>query len=157
MNSKLLCRWLGHNWGRPNRLYPPCWKLRFELGIVLLIVTVLLLTGCGGKAPAPPAPPTLTPAQERGKALFSGPPANCATCHSLTPDTQIVGPSLAGVATRAEERMPGLSAREYLELSIVKPGAYVVDGYPDAMPTNLAKQITSDQLNDLVEFLLTLK
>ncbi|MFN8450867.1 MAG: hypothetical protein U0521_20370 [Anaerolineae bacterium] len=75
----------------------------------------------------------------------SRPPANCATCHSLQPDVVIVGPSLDGVATRAEARVTGMSAGEYLRTSILDPGAFVVPGFPDAMARNLAKSSTTSR------------
>jgi mono/diheme cytochrome c family protein len=98
---------------------------------------------------------TLSEAQARGQKLFSGMPGNCATCHSLQANVTIIGPSLAGVASRAAERINGLTARQYIELSIIKPGEYVVEGYTNLMPPNLGKSLSSEQLNDLVEFLLT--
>lgn len=122
--------------------------------LFLLIFLAFSTAACGQTAE--PTPPPLTPAQAEGKRLFGAPPGNCATCHSLEAGVRIIGPSLAGVAVAAATRMDGFSAREYLEMSILKPGFYLVEGYPDAMPAGLAKQLTSEQLNDLVEFLLTL-
>jgi nitric oxide reductase subunit C len=119
-----------------------------------------LLAACSATAPTPDVARTeeLTPTQSEGKTLFGGPPGNCATCHALDGATQLVGPSLAGIARRAASRMPELDARQYLELSIIKPGAYVVDGFSDGvMPPSIAKQLTSDELGSLVDFLLTLE
>lgn len=91
-----------------------------------------------------------------GHYLFSRPPANCATCHSLEPGVVIVGPSLAGIATRAGTRVEGLSAEAYIHQSILTPGAFVVPGFPDAMARNLGDVLNSDQINSLIAFLLTL-
>lgn len=129
--------------------------MRLVFQPILLCFVVLCLAACGATKPAP-TPIPLSPAQAEGKRLFGAPPGNCATCHSLEAGVRIIGPSLAGVAVAAATRMEGFSAREYLELSILKPGFYLVEGYPDAMPADLAKQLTSGQLDDLVEFLLTL-
>lgn len=82
---------------------------------------------------------------------------HCAACHALTPDTVIVGPSLAGIATRAGTRVPGLDARRYIELSILRPGDYVVEGFPNAMPADLGKKITGEEFDALVAFLMTLR
>jgi cytochrome c2 len=90
----------------------------------------------------------------RGERLFR---QNCATCHSTEPDTVIVGPSLAGVATRAETRIGDLSAKEYIHQSIVKPSAYVVDGFADLMPTRFGTSLSGEQLDALIAYLLTLK
>ncbi|MFN8562465.1 MAG: hypothetical protein U0703_12800 [Anaerolineae bacterium] len=51
----------------------------------------------------------------------------------------IVGPSLDGVATRADSRVAGMSAGEYFRTSILDPGAFVVPGFPDAMARNLGR------------------
>ena len=83
--------------------------------------------------------------------------SRCATCHALVPDTIIIGPSLYGIATRAETRVEGQNAEEYILLSIMRPGDYVVEGFNNVMITNLAMEITSEDMNALVAFLLTLK
>lgn len=122
----------------------------------LLLVSILF--GCGTSAePTPPPEPTLTPAQAHGKELFGGLPGNCATCHSLQANVTIVGPSLHGVASRAGSRVAGLDAPHYLEQSILHPDAYVVEGFASLMPKDLGKKLTTPELNDLVEFLLTLQ
>ncbi len=91
-----------------------------------------------------------------GRRLFSSAPAVCSTCHSLEPDIVIVGPSLAGIADRAARRVDGLSAEEYIRQSIIDPGAYVVDGFENVMAQNLAEVLSSDDLNNLIAFLMTL-
>lgn len=93
----------------------------------------------------------------RGEYWFKRPPAICATCHALTPDTVIVGPSLAGIASRAASRVPGVNAETYLRDSILDPGAYIVPGFPDAMQKNLGETLSTDQINDIIAFLLTLR
>ena len=69
----------------------------------------------------------------------------------------IVGPSLAGIAERAPTRVDGLTAQEYVEISIVRPDAYLVEGFDDVMPANLGKKLTGDELDALVAYLLTLE
>jgi len=93
---------------------------------------------------------------ERGRRSFGSAPANCASCHSLEPDSIIVGPSLAGVAVRALTRVPGQSATTYLRNSILYPSDYLVPGYADAMAKNLGGMLTTDQIDDVIAFLLTL-
>jgi nitric oxide reductase subunit C len=100
------------------------------------------------------AEPT-TPA-ERGRILFSRAPGSCASCHSLEPGVVIVGPSLAGIAARAGERVPGQTAEVYLRNAILYPSDYIVPGYADLMAKNLGAVLTADQVDDLVAFLLTL-
>lgn len=97
-----------------------------------------------------------------GERLFSGAVlgANpgCAVCHSLEPGVDLVGPSLAGVASRAAQRVPGLSAEEYLRQSLLEPDAFVVEGFPAGlMVPDLQQRLTPEQIEDLLAFLLTLK
>jgi nitric oxide reductase subunit C len=106
-------------------------------------------TAAGGAEPADPV--------ENGRYWFSRPPANCATCHSLEPGVVVVGPSLAGVATRAQTRVPGQSAEEYLRTSLLHPGEYVVEGFGNVMAQNLGDVLSGEQINNLVAFLLTLE
>ncbi len=99
---------------------------------------------------------------DQGKRIFyeatTGTNAGCRICHSLEPGVVIVGPSLAGIATHAATRVPGLSAEEYLRQSILQPNAYVVEGFPsNQMPQNYAEVLTEEQIEDLIAFLLTLK
>lgn len=84
--------------------------------------------------------------------------AGCRICHSLEPGEVGVGPSLAGIATRAATRVPGMSAEEYLRQSILDPDAYVVPGFPKGqMVQNLGEILTDEQIDDLIAFLMTLK
>ena len=119
----------------------------------LALVVALLLSACASAATPVPTP-TLDPIAKQGQAVFN---ARCATCHALVPDTIIIGPSLYGVATRAETRVEGLSAEEYITMSVLRPGDYVVEGFNNVMITNLAKELTSEELNALVAFLMTMK
>lgn len=121
---------------------------------VLLILILLALGACGGGGE--------TAKIEAGKELFSQPTIGsspgCSTCHSLEPGTIIVGPSLAGVGSRAAERVPGMSAEEYIRQSILEPDAYVVEGFnAGVMPKNFGDILTEEQLDNLVAFLLSLK
>lgn len=97
-----------------------------------------------------------------GERLFfqAGPGTNagCRVCHSVEEGVVLVGPSLAGVATRAQTRVPGLSAEAYLRQSILDPNAYVVEGFAEGqMLTNLGEILTPGQVDDLVAYLLALE
>jgi len=121
--------------------------------IFLLLLMTLAISACAAASPAQPTP-TPDPFIVKGQQVFN---AKCATCHALVPDTIIIGPSLSGLATRAETRVKGLSANEYIQLSILRPGDYVVEGFNNVMITNFSKELTNEDMNALVAFLLTLK
>ncbi len=80
----------------------------------------------------------------------------CTTCHRTDSDERLVGPGLKTVGIRAQTRVPGMSASQYIHTSIVNPSAYVVDGFPDIMPKNWGKVFTEAQLDDLVAYLVSL-
>lgn len=125
--------------------------------IPVLLFCALFITACGGNADAAPAPPptaTLSPEAARGKTVFS---QNCGSCHSTIPDTVIVGPSLAGIATTAETRKTGQDGRTYLYTAILQPGDFLVDGYANLMPTTFGKQLTGEDLDAVVAYLMTLE
>ena len=117
------------------------------------LLTLLLLAACSG-SPTADTVQNLDPLAANGKQLFT---QNCAACHSLSPDTIVVGPSLAGVASRAGSRMAGLDARQYIEQSILKPDAYVVKGFSDVMPKDFGTRLSRGDLDAVEAFLLALK
>ena len=58
----------------------------------------------------------------------------CLTCHTIGKSGALRFPDLAGVGARAATRVPGMSDVEYLAQSLYEPVAYVVPGFPPAMP-----------------------
>ena len=58
----------------------------------------------------------------------------CLTCHTIGKTGALRFPDLAGVDVRAKTRVPGLSDVEYFAQSMYDPTAYVVAGFPPAMP-----------------------
>ena len=58
----------------------------------------------------------------------------CLTCHTIGKTGALRFPDLAGVDVRAKSRVPGMSDVEYLAQSMYEPTAYVVEGFPPAMP-----------------------
>jgi len=120
---------------------------------IVMLLVVFAITACSAGVSVPPTP-TPDPMVVQGQQVFN---ARCATCHALVPDTIIIGPSLSGVATRAETRVDGQTAEEYLQLSVLRPGDYVVEGFTDIMITNFSKELTNEDMNALMAFLLSLK
>lgn len=124
---------------------------------LVVIVICLLITACGGQARAGSLGDP-----EAGNVLFSQTsireaPA-CSTCHSTEPDKVIVGPSLAGIASRARERKPGMSAEAYLRESILEPNAYVVKGFSEGVMYQEFKGVlTGEEIDNLIAYLLTLQ
>jgi hypothetical protein len=59
----------------------------------------------------------------------------CRTCHTIGQSGALRFPDLAGVAGRAAERVPGLSALDYFAQSLYEPDAFVVPGFNPGMPT----------------------
>ena len=135
--------------------------------LVLLLSLLLALSACGGGGDAE------TPADAEieaignaanGETLFSqatigaNNAPGCITCHSLEPDVVIVGPSQAGLATRAETRVAGMSAADYIHQSIVEPNAHIVEGFAEGlMYQNYGTDLTEQEINDLVAYTLTLE
>jgi cytochrome c5 len=58
----------------------------------------------------------------------------CLTCHTIGKTGALRFPDLAGVDVRAKTRVPGLNDVEYFAQSMYEPLAYVVEGFPPAMP-----------------------
>jgi mono/diheme cytochrome c family protein len=58
----------------------------------------------------------------------------CLTCHTIGKTGALRFPDLAGVDVRAMTRVPGLNDVEYFAESMYEPTAYVVPGFPPAMP-----------------------
>ena len=105
-----------------------------------------------------------------GAALFATVPPGCSACHSTSAGVNLVGPSLAGIAARAERTIASgdyhggaRDAAGYIRESIVSPAAYLVAGPNFApggqtlMPANFAQTLTPAQLDQLVAYLLTLR
>jgi cytochrome c oxidase subunit II len=105
----------------------------------------------GGAAPEEGESPVAA-----GRAIFTG-AAGCNGCHTLddADATAQVGPDLNEIAANAEKRVKGKTAEEYVHESIVDPPAFVVDGYSgDTMPRNFADQLTPEEIDTLVKYLL---
>jgi mono/diheme cytochrome c family protein len=123
---------------------------------VLLLTFLLLFVACGGGADddAPEEAVPSDPVAAEGQKVFK---QNCASCHAITADTIIVGPSLAGITGQAATRVEGQSAEEYIQLSILRPDEYIVEGFSDLMPSNFGTTLSGEQLDALLAYLMTLE
>jgi nitric oxide reductase subunit C len=129
------------------------------------------MSGMGGMQMNGPDPSTIgDPA--KGKELFNqgnGNPAvpACVSCHYDDKDEVKVGPSLAHIATHGmmHAQQNGEDVASFLRESIVEPNAdlmeeaghiYSVNGV-SLMYQTYGKDLTKDQIDNLVAYLLTLK
>lgn len=121
----------------------------------LAAIGPLLLISAACTSQAAERLPTLEPQAARGQAVFQ---MHCARCHAASGDGIVVGPSLAGIATRGAGRIEGLDAEAYIRDSIRDPRRYTVEGFPNnLMPADIADQVGEAHLDDLVSYLLTLR
>jgi mono/diheme cytochrome c family protein len=77
---------------------------------------------------------TVTSAQlvKAGEQIFKT-KGTCEICHKIG-EKGMRAPDLGGVGARAAKRRPGVSAKQYMIESLIDPGAYLVEGYPNIMP-----------------------
>src|SRR4029453_2540216 len=84
----------------------------------------------------------------------------CLTCHTSGKTTgPFPFPALGGVGARAKTRVPGLNDVEYLAQSMYEPTAYVVEGFPPAMPPVNKPPIglTDQEILCVIAYLQTLR
>jgi mono/diheme cytochrome c family protein len=88
-----------------------------------------------------------------GDQIFTA--AGCAGCHTFGPagSNGTIGPSLDELKTQAGKIEPGKSAEEYIRESLEDPGAFIVQGYPNAMPS-FKGRLTDQQIQAVVDYLL---
>lgn len=128
--------------------------------LALLLALALGLAACGGGGDDSAGGPDAA----NGEKLFnqtvigSASAPGCVTCHSLEEGVVLVGPSQHGLASRAGSRVSGQSAEQYIRNSILHPNDYIVDGFAEGvMYQNYANDLTEQQIDDIVAFMLTLK
>ena len=128
--------------------------------------------------PTPTSGPVETPPSNgdgdlvaTGRELYLNVPPNaapqalwCYQCHFIEgmPEAAgLIGPDHTHIGSDATNRVPGMSAEDYLRESIVDPELRIAEGVDRATPGLMTKAIvenlTDDQVDALVAFLLTLK
>lgn len=129
----------------------------------MLIIAALALVACGGGGEVPAADDgeavdvAAIGDPQAGEEIFNTGGASqvgCVTCHTLD-GTDLVGPSLDGISEVAGERVPGMSAEDYLHESIVQPDTYLVEGYDDLMPKNYGDTLDEEDIDNVIAFLMT--
>jgi nitric oxide reductase subunit C len=118
---------------------------------------------------ATPVQPTSDP-RAIGENLFRTVTPSCAVCHSLQPGVQMAGPSLAGLAQRAEALLDsadyGGAAGDvpgFIRESIIEPSAHLFPGAMFSangvsfMPATYGDSLSDEQVDQLVAFLGSLR
>jgi mono/diheme cytochrome c family protein len=131
---------------------------RMKFLILCFTILVVLTAACSPAAPAGGFASLPAGDAPRGAQLFTeqvnGAPA-CSTCHTLD-GSALVGPSLQGYAAVAGTRVENQSPQEYTCVSIVQPAAHIVSGFGNVMYAQYGRQLSPQQLSDLIAYLLTL-
>lgn len=135
------------------------------LTVLLILSLAFVMTACGGgsdngggEEAAPVGDAANGERLFRGQTIGSANAPGCITCHSLEPGVTLVGPPQHDVGLRAETRVPGQSAEEYLRESILEPNAYIVEGFAEGlMYQNYGEELPEPVIDDLVAYLLTLR
>ena len=90
-----------------------------------------------------------------GREIFTS--TGCNACHTLA-DAEAssqVGPALDELASVAGDRKKGTSPEDYVREAIVDPAAFAVEGFSgDTMPGNYADQLSPEEIDTLVQYLL---
>lgn len=106
----------------------------------------------------------------QGQQLFHASDIGCFSCHSTTEGVNLVGPSLNGIASRAQQIVKSkdyqgdaTDAEGYIRESILHPNAYLVPGdqYSSAgrsiMPANYSDRLDQKQVDQIIQYLMSLK
>jgi cytochrome c2 len=139
-----------------------CSSVRFytmrSYRVILLVLLVMLgACGSGGAAGGDPA---------GGQKLFSGetPMGNadappCSQCHAVVPGGEAsIGNNLSNIGNRAATTVSGQAAEDYLRTSIIDPDAHLSGGFQEGiMYRGYQRDLTPQQITDLVAYMLTLK
>ena len=132
-----------------------------RLTVIFLLFVTLVLVACGGgenESVADKDPMVYGEELYNGTAIGAASSPGCITCHSLEEGIRIVGPSHAGLGSRASTVVAGQTAAEYLKESIVNPDAHITEGFaPGTMYGNYSKELTDEQIDALVAYMVTLK
>lgn len=83
----------------------------------------------------------------------------CLACHS-TDGTPGIGPSWKGIYGSEEtlaDATKVLVGDEYIFESIRDPGAGIVEGFQNIMPPDISRDMTDEQIQDLIEFIKSFK
>jgi len=88
-----------------------------------------------------------------GEQIFTA--AGCAGCHTFSPagSNGTIGPDLNDLEAAATKFGKGKPPEDYVRESIVDPGAFIVPGFGNAMPS-FQGRLTDKQIQTLIDYLL---
>src|SRR5829696_7187292 len=92
-----------------------------------------------------------------GEQIYAG-SGGCTSCHGLGTRAPNLTTDNAGEGTigaRCAKRKPGMSCKDYLHESLVKPGAFVVSGFQPIMP-DMSRSLSPAQIWTVVAYLESL-
>ena len=102
--------------------------------------------GSSTAAAADEEPIVLDPVAAAGQGFATS--KGCTGCHSVD-GSDNTGPTWQGLATSVDE--------EYIRTAIVNPNAVIADGYAEGiMPANYADTLTTEEIDALVAYILSL-
>lgn len=92
-----------------------------------------------------------------GEEIFNG-KGLCSTCHTIGQTGALRFPDLAGIGSRAANRIEGMSGLEYLYHSLTEPDEYVVEGFNPGMPriNRPPVDLTDDEIKTVLAYLQSL-
>jgi nitric oxide reductase subunit C len=140
-------------------------------GMAMTAAQQTATTGTAAPEGAPTRPTTTgdNPIAQGGS-LFQSVSPPCAACHSIAPGVNMAGPSLAGISAKAEQVLASgkykgaaKDVKGFIRESIMQPSAYLEPGDmysaggTSFMPDTYAKALTPAQVDQLVDYLSTLK
>lgn len=117
--------------------------------LAVFVALSMLISACSSTTEI-----ALSEQEQLGQRMFV---QNCAACHAQSGELVIVGPSLAGIGQRAENRVPNQDGRSYIENSILNPADYINEGYTNLMPPTFGDTLTDEQLDALIAYLYVLE
>jgi mono/diheme cytochrome c family protein len=150
--------------GRPNTPMP-AWGLRDGGSLndeEISELATFIMFGNWSEVQALVAPGAPTPEMPEGpsgsgdvlaRSVFVS--KGCVACHTIQEIPSArgnIGPNLSNLGREAPTMKPGMSAQDYIRESILTPGAFLVPGYQNLMPS-FQGQVTPEQLDALVDYL----
>jgi mono/diheme cytochrome c family protein len=133
----------------------------------LLVITTLFYTYVSQLVPQKevPAPQVIEIPKDAtteqlvaiGEVIFEG-RGLCSLCHTIGRKGAMRFPDLADIAIHAGERVPEMSAMDYLAQSMYEPDVFVVKGFNPGMPAMNRPpiELTDDETRAVIAYLQTL-